>query len=133
MLANEHPEYQKEMHGEHPQSEMGETHGQHHQNHQKHQKHHHNHNHNHDPESTKAVLNRLSRSIGHLNSIKKMVEEGRDCTEVLIQLSAVRAAITNAGKVILNDHIKHCISHAVEEGDEEAINELNEAINQFIK
>lgn len=56
--------------------------------------------HGHVHENTKAVLNRLARAIGHLESVKKMVEDGRDCSEVLIQLSAVRSAINNIGKVI---------------------------------
>ena len=51
------------------------------------------HGHHHSHAQTKAVLNRLSRAIGHLESIKRMVEDGRDCSEVLIQLSAVKSAI----------------------------------------
>lgn len=89
--------------------------------------------HTHTHENTRAVLNRLSRAIGHLESIKKMVESGRDCSEVLIQLSAVKAAINNTGKVILHDHIQHCLVEAVETGDIEAIEELNRAIDRFIK
>lgn len=91
------------------------------------------HSHTHSHTHTKAVLNRLSRAIGHLESIRRMVEEGRDCSEVLIQLSAVKAAINNTGKVILQDHIEHCIVDAVESGDKEALDELNKAIDQFIK
>ena len=83
------------------------------------------HTHTHDPEHVKAVLNRLSRAIGHLESIKKMVETGRDCSEVLIQLSAVKSALNNTGKVIMQDHIQHCLVDAVETGDMEAIDELN--------
>ena len=93
----------------------------------------HGHGHYHHPENTKAVLNRLSRAIGHLESIKRMVEDGRDCSEVLIQLSAVKSAINNTGKVILEDHIKHCLVDAIESGDMEAIEELNKAIDRFIK
>lgn len=91
------------------------------------------HNHVHSHAHTKAVLNRLSRAIGHLESIRRMVEDGRDCTEVLVQLSAVKAAINNTGKVILQDHIEHCIVDAVESGDKEALEELNLAIDRFIK
>ena len=91
------------------------------------------HTHTHSHEHTKAVLNRLSRAIGHLESIKKMVENGRDCSEVLIQLSAVKAAINNAGKVILQDHIQHCLVDAIESGDMKEIEELNKAIDRFIK
>ena len=91
------------------------------------------HTHTHSHEHTKAVLNRLSRAIGHLESIKKMVENGRDCSEVLIQLSAVKAAINNTGKVILQDHIQHCLVDAIESGDMKEIEELNRAIDRFIK
>ena len=93
----------------------------------------HSHSHTHTHENTKAVLNRLSRVIGHMQSIKRMVEDGRDCSEVLIQLSAVKAAINNTGKVILQDHIKHCLVDAIESGDVQEIEELNKAIDRFIK
>ncbi|HIY19582.1 MAG TPA: metal-sensing transcriptional repressor [Candidatus Blautia avistercoris] len=95
--------------------------------------HEHGHGHTHSHAHTKAVLNRLSRAIGHLESIKRMVESGRDCSEVLIQLSAVKSAINNTGKIILQDHIEHCIVDAVEHGDHEAIEELEKAIDRFIK
>ena len=62
-----------------------------------------------------------------------MVEDGRDCSEVLTQLAAVKSAINNTGNVILKDHIEHCIVDAVKEGDNEAIEELNKAIDRFIK
>lgn len=93
----------------------------------------HSHAHTHTHENTKAVLNRLSKAIGHLESIKKMVESGRDCSEVLIQLSAVKSAINNTGKVILQDHIQHCLVDAIESGDLQEIEELNKAIDRFIK
>lgn len=91
------------------------------------------HGHYHSHAQTKAVLNRLSRAIGHLESIRRMVEDGRDCTEVLIQLSAVKSAINNTGKIILQDHIEHCIVDAVEHGDRDAIKELEKAIDRFMK
>lgn len=93
----------------------------------------HAHGHTHTHQNTKAVLNRLSRAIGHMESVKRMVEDGRDCSEVLVQLSAVKAAINNTAKVILKDHIEHCLVDAVECGDHEAIEELTEAIDRFMK
>ena len=95
--------------------------------------HSHAHGHTHTHQNTKAVLNRLSRAIGHLESIKRMVEDGRDCSEVLIQIAAVRSAINNIGKIILEDHINHCIVDAVETGDKKALEDLNEAIEKFVK
>ena len=89
--------------------------------------------HQHSHTQTRAVLNRMSRLIGHLEATKKMVEDGRDCSEVLIQLSAVDSALRGVGRLILKDHISHCIVHAVEEHDEDAIQKLNPAIDQFLK
>lgn len=89
--------------------------------------------HPHHHENTKAVLNRMSRAIGHMESIKTMIENGRDCTEVLVQIAAVRSAINNVGKIILEDHINHCIVDAVETGDEQALKDLNDAIEKFVK
>ena len=82
--------------------------------------------------ATKAVINRLARAIGHLESVKRMVEDGRDCAEVLIQLAAVRSALNNTAKIILKDHIDHCLADAVETGDQQAIDELNQAIEKFM-
>ena len=91
------------------------------------------HGHTHTHESTKAVLNRLSRAIGHLQSVRKMVEDGRDCSEVLVQIAAVRSAIDNTGKVILQDHLKHCIVEAAAQGDQKAIDDLCQAIEKYMK
>lgn len=95
--------------------------------------HSHGHSHTHSHAKKKAVINRLSKAMGHLEAVKRMVERDEDCSEVLIQLAAVRSALNNTGKIILKDHISHCIVDAVEEGDEDAILALNEAIDKFVK
>ena len=87
--------------------------------------------HGHTHTQTKAVINRLSRAIGHLESVKRMVETGRDCTEVLVQLAAVRSALSSTAKVILKDHLEHCITDA-EKDNSEQLNALNEAIDKFM-
>ena len=93
----------------------------------------HSHSHTHDPRHMKAIINRLARSIGHLEHVKHMLEDGRDCSEVLIQLAAVRSEINNAGKLLLKEHMEHCIVDAVAENDTDAISRMNEAIDMFIK
>ncbi len=85
----------------------------------------------HNHPNNKAVVNRLSRIIGHLEAVKRMVEEGRDCSEVIIQISAVRSALNNTGKIILKDHINHCVKDAVEKNDTEVLDNLNNAIDKF--
>ena len=87
------------------------------------------HNHNHDHTHTREVVNRLARAIGHLQKVKQMVEDGEDCSQVLVQLAAVKSALNSTGKVILKDHLEHCIVHAVEDGD----TEMPDAIDRFVK
>ncbi|WP_288528382.1 metal-sensing transcriptional repressor [uncultured Eubacterium sp.] len=93
----------------------------------------HRHHHHHSEEHRREVSNRLARAIGHLQKVKQMVDDDEDCSDVLIQLAAVKSAINNTGKVILKDHMEHCIVHAVEDGDTEMIAELNAAIDKFMK
>ena len=93
----------------------------------------HRHHHHHSEEHRREVSNRLARAIGHLQKVKQMVDDDEDCSDVLVQLAAVKSAINNTGKVILKDHMEHYIVHAVEDGDTEMIDELNAAIDKFMK
>ena len=71
------------------------------------------------------------KTYDNYETVKRMVEEGRDCTDVLIQLAAVRSALNNTAKIILKDHIEHCISDA-DHGDGDSLQHLNDAIDKFI-
>lgn len=95
--------------------------------------HSHNHSHTHNPAEIRKIVNRLSRSIGHLESVRRMVENGQDCSDVLIQLAAVKSEINNAGKELLKEHLEHCIVEAIEEQDTESLEKVNQAIDQFIR
>ena len=66
-------------------------------------------------DNKKKVIDRLSRAIGHLEAIRRMVEEDRDCTEVLVQISAVRTAVNNVGRMMLLDH---CLLYTSDAADE---------------
>ena len=96
------------------------------------QEHHHAHSHVHDPKEKKRQLNRLSRVIGHLQYVKRMLEADEDCSAVLMQLSAAQSALNGLGKEIINEHISHCIAHAVERGDTAAIEEFQKAIQKYL-
>lgn len=91
------------------------------------------HGHVHDPEQTKKISNRLARAIGHLESIKKMVEDDRDCSEVLIQLAAVESAIRSTSRQILRNHMDTCVTAAIQQNDEETLSELYRAIDELLK
>ena len=83
-------------------------------------------------ENSQAVINRMSRAIGHMNAVKNMIESGRDCSEVLIQLSAIKSEISGVSKVILKEHINHCIVDAVKENDTETIEQLINAVDKLL-
>ena len=93
--------------------------------------------HSHSPEDYQRLIHRMSRIIGHANSIKTMLEEQRDCSEVLVQLSAVRAALNNLGKIILEEHINQCVVDGVSledmESKQQVLRQLNDAIDKFIR
>ena len=88
--------------------------------------------HVHSPEEKKRRLNRISRIIGHLEHVRHLIEADYDCADVLVQLSAVRSATNGLAKQIIHEHIEHCVSEAVESGDEETLEKLQNAIDKFI-
>lgn len=94
--------------------------------------HSHSHGHFHSPQEKKRQLNRLSRVIGHLQHVKKLIENDEDCSDVLMQISAAKSALNGLGKEIINEHITHCIAHAVEDGDTESIEEFKKAIEKYL-
>ena len=81
----------------------------------------------------KEVLDRLSRIEGHVRGLRKMVEDNKDCPDLLIQVAAIRAALNKVGLILLEDHMETCIIEAIKEGTEEkAIEDLKAALAKFI-
>lgn len=82
---------------------------------------------------TKDVLARLARVEGHVRAVKGMVEQDRPCTDVLIQLAAVRAALAQVAKVVLADHVESCVRGAVAGGNaDEELDSLKEALDRYV-
>jgi DNA-binding FrmR family transcriptional regulator len=92
------------------------------------------HGHSHRPhQQTKAVLNRLSRTEGHLRAVRRMVEEGRDCADILIQLAAIRSAVDRVARVVLEDHVESCLRQAATNGTpDDEWESLKTALDRFI-
>lgn len=82
---------------------------------------------------TKNVVNRMSRSVGHLSAVKRMIEDGRDWQEVLIQLSAVKAEIANTGKIIFKNYLEERVDEVLTDKEQEVINEVKTAIDMLLK
>lgn len=84
-------------------------------------------------EGFKEVIDRLNKIEGHIRSIREMVSSGRECPDILIQIAAVRSALNQVGRILMEEHIETCIVKAFEEGKEEkAIADLKEALKKFI-
>jgi len=86
-----------------------------------------------DSTVTDDVAKRLARIAGHAASLKRFWDENRECEEMLTQISAVRAALDQVGKTILDNHVEHRVREAIADGKaEEAIRDLRKAIDRLI-
>ncbi|MBM7646035.1 DNA-binding FrmR family transcriptional regulator [Scopulibacillus daqui] len=82
----------------------------------------------------KQIINRLKRIEGQVRGLQKMVQDDRYCVDILIQISAIQAALKNTGYSLLERHTKSCVANAVKEGEgEHYIDELMKVIQQFSK
>lgn len=79
-----------------------------------------------------SVTKRLRRIEGQIRGLIKMVEEGKPCEDVLIQISSAKSALHKTGQVILEGHLHHCVVDGIRGGkEEETIRKLSSAIEQF--
>lgn len=83
---------------------------------------------------SKKIINRFARIEGHVKSIKTMLESGRECTDVFIQIAAVRKALDNASKEILKEHLNMYLENMNEDIEAEAaIEDVKKSIDQYLK
>ncbi len=81
----------------------------------------------------KDLCNRLSRIEGQVRGIKKMVENDVYCTDILIQVSAVNAALNSFNKVLLANHIRTCVAEDIRAGKEETLDELVDTLQKLMR
>lgn len=81
----------------------------------------------------KDLVNRLNRIEGQIRGIKRMVESDTYCTDILIQVSAVNAALNSFNKVLLANHIRTCVADDIRAGKEETIDELVVTLQKLMK
>ncbi len=84
-------------------------------------------------EEIKSLANRLSRIEGQVRGIKKMIEDGAYCTDVLMQSAAVSAAMNSFNRELLASHIKTCVADGIRGGDDEIIDELVGLLQKLMK
>jgi CsoR family transcriptional regulator, copper-sensing transcriptional repressor len=69
------------------------------------------------PETRNAATGRLKRIEGQVRGLQRMVEEGRYCPDILTQLASVHAALRGVGKLLMRNHLQHCVTDALRSGD----------------
>lgn len=79
----------------------------------------------------KLLKNRLSRIIGQLGGIEKMLDDNRYCGDILIQISAVQSALKNVGYIILSEHMKTCMAEQIKQGNNDVVDEAVELIKKL--
>ncbi|MDR6122881.1 MULTISPECIES: metal-sensitive transcriptional regulator [Bacillaceae] len=79
------------------------------------------------------AINRLKRAEGQIKGILRMIEEGKECKEVITQLSAARSAIDRTIAVIVSSNLEHCIRESMEAGNEDSSKLVEEAVNMLVK
>lgn len=85
------------------------------------------------PEECKILSNRLNRIEGQIRGIKKMLENNAYCPDILIQVSAVNAALNSFNKVLLAEHINSCVVNDIKDGKTETVSELVEILQKLMK
>ena len=86
-----------------------------------------------NPEEKKALLNRLNRIEGQIRGIHAMVEKDAYCADILIQVSAVSAALGSFNKELLGEHIKTCVADDIKNGNGEKLDELIQILGKLMK
>ena len=81
---------------------------------------------------SKAIDNRLASVEGLIGAIRRMMSEGRDCEEILLQLSAAESSIKKVAKIVLKDHFNHCVKEGIENGDKDAIESFDAILDRYI-
>ncbi len=84
-------------------------------------------------EEKKKLMNRLKRIEGQIRGIEGMVEKDAYCPDILIQVSAVNAALNSFNKELLAKHIKTCVVDDIKEGHDETIDELVNVLQKVMK
>lgn len=80
----------------------------------------------------KEINNRLASIEGHVKGIRQMIDNDKTCEEILLQLSAVEAAVSAAGKVLLKTHLEHCVKEGIEKGDYGVLERFSKILDKFV-
>lgn len=78
------------------------------------------------------VINRLNRIEGQVRGIRKMIEDEQSCSQVLMQIAAVKSAVNNVGTLVFQTHFRQCLETAITEGETDFIDEVMNMLGKYI-
>ncbi|MBL8014291.1 MAG: metal-sensitive transcriptional regulator [Candidatus Omnitrophica bacterium] len=85
-------------------------------------------------ELKKKTIGRLNRISGQINGIKQMIENDRDCADIILQVAAIRAAVTQLGVVMVESHMEECVRQTIKSGNSKALaHALNKVMKRMLK
>ena len=81
---------------------------------------------------TKDLDNRLAGAEGHIAAIRRMMQEDRECEEILLQLSAAESALDKVAKIILKEHLNHCVKESIQRGETSSLEQFNRILEKYL-
>ena len=80
----------------------------------------------------KSIDNRLAAIEGHVRAVRQMLTEDKECEEILLQISAIEGSLSKLGKIILKEHLNHCVKEGIERGDDDILTRFNTVLDKYL-
>ena len=81
---------------------------------------------------SKDLDNRLAAVEGHIAAIRRMMTEDHECEDILLQLSAAESAIDKVAKIILKEHLNHCVKESIQRGETSSLEQFNRILEKYL-
>ena len=80
----------------------------------------------------KAIDNRLAGIEGHVRAVRQMLAEEKECEDILLQISAIEGSLSKLGKIILKEHLNHCVKEGIEQGNTDVLVRFNAVLDKYL-
>lgn len=80
----------------------------------------------------KSIDNRLAAIEGHVRAVRQMLKEDKECEDILLQISAIEGSLNKLGKIILKEHLNHCVKEGIEQGDTDILDRFNTVLDKYL-
>lgn len=80
----------------------------------------------------KAIDTRLAAIEGHIKGVRQMIADGKSCEEIILQLSAIEGSVTKLAKIMLKNHLNHCVKEGIEKGEGDILDRFNNILDKYI-